>query len=327
MKNVEELSRRAVWRISVSLLLLLATVQGVGQRHKANPDDVMDAVMDMKRAVELVDKITPEAMRYCGWGIASLDASDLDTAISRFLLNHGSKIPDDIPASKMWHVSLIASGMVHQFAVGIAECDSKIRYSEKARSVATSASPIFERLLLAQSKFDQLADQQTLWQEESASQDQSESYNRLSPNTGQVEPNKVQSAAKELKNAAEAATRVTIESAQTKDCVQLSTKPPELTYLTKLVDYFEHTPHLPSYIPAGNMWRAKEEALAAQLDIVYTLESCSLHGEKKQALNKATEALQAYHRLRGAIDTFDSLALQQTEWEEQNAEKATIQEQ
>jgi hypothetical protein len=70
------------------------------------------------------------------------------------------------------------------------------------------------------------------------------------------------------------------------------------------------------------MWLARYEALSAQLVILTTTESCTYYAsEKKQARNEATDALHAYHELTAAIDAFDFLALQQTEWEERNLEK------
>lgn len=289
----------------------------------------MDAALDMKRAAELADKLAPDGTKYCKWGISYIDASDLDVAISRFLLNHGTRVPDYVPASKMWHVSFVVNDIVHQLAVGATQCDVDVRFSDNARSVSVSASSILSKLMLARGKFDQLAYQQTQWQEESNSQNQSEAYNRNLPDTGQVAPSKVLGAARDLEQAAEGAAKVTNEAAKAKGCRHTDLKAPEVNYLAKLLDYLEHTPHLPNYVPALSMWGARYEVLDAQLVIFTTMESCTYYAiEKKQARNMATEALQAYHQLTAAIATFDSLALRQTEWEEQNAEKQpAIQEQ
>jgi hypothetical protein len=67
------------------------------------------------------------------------------------------------------------------------------------------------------------------------------------------------------------------------------------------------------------------EASVAQLDIVLTMQECLPHaGEKKKADNVATEAFKAYHRLTTDIASFDVLALQQTEWKEQDSEKHVV---
>ena len=281
----------------------------------------MDAALDMRRAAQLVDKITPDGTRYCQWSMSSLDASDLDLAISRFLLNHASRVPDNIPASKMWHVSLILGDIIHQFSVAAAECLANIRYSDDARRVWASASPIIERLITARDEFDHLAYEQTLWEEASTSLGEADNYNRPLPDTGQVEPRKFQKAVRELKSASEAAHKVSADSSRTKGCVRSQTGWPEQPYLNKLIDYFDHTPSMPGYVPAGNMWGASPEGLAAQFDIFITVEACLPYsGEKRQARKRAGEALRAYHRLTEALAEFDSLALQQTEWEERNVE-------
>ena len=315
--------------VAVVIVLLMISVPCVAEVHKVSSDDIMDAALDMKRAAELADKLAPDGARYCRWGISSLDASDLEVAISRFLLNHGTRVPDYVPASNMWHVSSVVDNMVHQLAMGMTQCDLDLRFSGNARSVAVSSSSILNKMTTAREKFDLLAYQQTQWQEESNSRSQSEAYNHSFSDTGQVMSSKVLSAARGLEQAVEVAAKVTNVVAKTKGCRHTDVGPPEVVYLTKLLDYLEHAPHLPGYVPASNMWGVRYEALTAQLVILTTLESCTYYAsEKKQARNEATEALQAYHELTATIATFDSLALQQTEWEEQNAQRqAAIQEQ
>ena len=308
--------------VAAALLSLGASASFAAQASKVNSVDVMDAALDMKRAEELADKLAPDGARYCRWGISSLDASDLEVAISRFLLNHGTRVPDYVPASKMWHVSSVVDNMVHQLAVGMAQCDVDLRFSANARSVAVSASSILSKLTATREKFDLLAYQQTQWQEDGNSQNQREDYSRNLPDTGQVASSKVLSAARDLKQASEVAAKITNDVAKTKGCRHTDVGPPEVTYLTELVEHLEHAQHLPSYVPASNMWGVRYEVLTAQLVILTTMESCTYYAsEKKQARNKATEALQAYHGLTATIAAFDSLALQQTEWEEQRIDK------
>ena len=101
-------------------------------------------------------------------------------------------------------------------------------------------------------------------------------------------------------------------------------EPSDLTELAKLIDYMARVPHT-SYIPAANMWSVLTEANLAELEVTITLGQCEYYAaEKKQARNLATEALHAYHRLRAAIAKFDALSLQQTEYEEQMAQKQPV---
>jgi hypothetical protein len=319
-------------RAFASASLLLAIVAPVAQFHAVSGDDIIDAALEVKRVAVLVDKIAPDGTKYCRWGVSPLDTSDLDAAISRSLLAHGSRVPDTIAASKMWRVDSVVGEMVHQLAMGVAQCALNLRHNENAQSAYTSASGALLRLMQARGKFDALAHQQTRWQEESSSQDgRSDVHdNGHAFEGGQVDPSQFLVAARDVKEAADAAAKVSHESESTKGCVrELSRKMPDLAYLPKLVDYLDHSPSLPSYIPAGNMWAAHEDGLAAQLDVFLTMTRCMPYsGEKKQARKMATEALQAYHRLTAAIVTLDLLALQETEWEERNIEKqATVQEQ
>src|SRR5271170_4549876 len=108
-------------RFTVTLALFSlgfgATAQDVAHVREVSADEIMDAALDMRRAAEQADKLGADGAKYCNWSVASLDASDLDAAISRFLLNHGSRVPETIPASKVWRVSFVAGDMVHQLAM------------------------------------------------------------------------------------------------------------------------------------------------------------------------------------------------------------------
>jgi hypothetical protein len=329
VKDVSATLSIAALAVGVSIVSL----QCAAQVAKVSPDEVMDSALDMKRAAEQADRLAPLGEKYCGWTVASTDASDVSTAISRFLLSHASNVPEKIAAAKMWRVSFVVGDMIHQLAIRNNECVTNIRYSDNARSVYASASAILNKMRLARSKFDLLAGEQTLWEEKKISPqatntDESvgnerpdELYSGHSPDVTKAEPREILSAAREMKDAAENAARVTTEAINTKECSQTDPATrPSLTYLSKLVDDMEHTPRLPSYILAGDMWTVHNEGLGAQLGILMTMEECSLYaGEKKKALNVASEALQAYYRLTKAVAAFDVLALQQTEWEEQSA--------
>src|ERR1022692_4310827 len=91
----------------------------VAQATRINADDLMDSAFDMKKSAERADKLASDGSKYCGWGIASIDASDLSDAISRFLLSHGSSVPETVLASKMWRVSFVAKDLTNQLEMGL----------------------------------------------------------------------------------------------------------------------------------------------------------------------------------------------------------------
>ena len=278
--------------------------------------NVMDTVLDMKRASEGADKLESDGAKYCGWNKPSLDTSDLDLAISRFLLNHGSHVPEDFKASKMWRVSFVTADMIHQFAVGVAECELNLRYSNDARSVAIAGMSILTRFTLARSKFTYLAAQQTLWQEKKGIErgDIERSGERR---TSKVVSGEIVRATWEIKDATDSVDKVTTLANSAKECLH-DGSPSEATDLTNLNQLVDRVAS--GSLLAGNMWAVAREEEVVQLGVLLTLGNCSVNaGEKKKARNIATQSFQAYRRLTKAIAAFDALALQQTESEEQAA--------
>ena len=269
----------------------------------------MDAAFQLKNAAVAADKLAVGGSRFCNWSMPIIDSSDLENAISRFLLNNGTRVPENIPGSKMWHVSLVAADLVHQLSLDTTECYLKIRYSDDARSVGQAAFSRLTKLVAARSTFGELAYRQTKWQEQDAALSRPQV-------AAKVDPASVRTAAHEVKESAEAARQLMAELNRTPGCLHHDPplEPPELTNLTALIDYLEHTPHLPKYIPAANMWGVTGEAEAMQLGIVDTMRLCSPNADdKKKARILATNSLGAYHRLSKAIATFEVLALQQVE--------------
>jgi hypothetical protein len=130
----------------VAIAVSIASLQCAAQVSKVTSEDLMDAAFDMKKASEAADKLASDGSKYCRWGIASLDTSDLEVAISRFLLNHGSHVSENVSASKMWRVSFVAGDIINHLAMGASECDLKLRYSDDARSVALAASSALLKL-------------------------------------------------------------------------------------------------------------------------------------------------------------------------------------
>lgn len=142
------------------------------------------------------------------------------------------------------------------------------------------------------------------------------------PGAGKVATDEILTAAREMKDAAEAAGRITAASRKNSACIHADNQGKELDFtdLSKLIDYMAAVSRSNSTVPAANMWGVSSAGDAAQVDILLTLEGCSTYaGEKKEARSAATESLQAYHRLTAAIAAFAALALRQTEWEEASA--------
>ena len=316
---------------AAAIALAILSLPGAAQVGKVSPEDVMDGALDLKRASEKADKLVPDGTKYCKWSTASLDTSDLEVTISRSLLNHRSNVPEKIPASKMWRVSLVVANIINQFAMNVSECDLRLRSSDQARAVFLSASPALEGLITVRSKFDELAYQQTRWQEQSTrAPGNVEEPDTQRLGNGKVATSEILTAAREMKEAAEAAGRVTTISRKNSACIHADNegKAPDFTDLTKLIDYVAAVSGSNSTVPAANMWGVSSAGDAAQVDILLTLEGCSTYaGEKKEARSAATESLQAYSRLTTAIAAFDGLALRQTEWEEASAEEIVGQEQ
>jgi len=298
--------------VAISLISLGAAAQVT----KASSEDLMDAAFDMKKASLAADKLAADGFKYCRWSLAELDTSDLDVAVSRFLLNHGSQVPENLSASKMWRVSLLTRDLVNQLAMGSSMCNLRIRFSDEARRVGRAASSSLLKLMVARSKFNDLAYQQTKRQESIRGPEDKE---RSGEGSGKVATKEILVAALEMKAAGEIEGMLAAKSQTTSGCLHSDpTEPIDWSDLTKLIDYMNHISNSPSTIPPANMWGVALEAEVAELSIFRTLDLCTPYAaEKKKARNVATESSAAYHRLRVAITVFEALALRQTEWEEQ----------
>lgn len=299
----------------------LATVIAIGrecaaQATKVNTDEAMDGVFEIRKAAEAADKLAPEGARYCKWGRVSSDTSTLDAAISRFLLNHESRVPEEFRASKMWRVGFVAEDLANQLEMGLQLCNARLRSSDGARSLAAAAKPVLLKLLDATQKFEVIAYQQTVWQ--SRNNEKPENIQRAFGGT-RVDTGEITTALREVGEAWDVARKVIADADAAKECYHDSspTEPMELKELAKLLDYTTRAPRSANYTPAANVWLVAIEADTTELEISTTLESCTyFSGEKKKAERLASEALGAYHRLKAAITKVDLLALQQTEWEE-----------
>jgi hypothetical protein len=226
----------------------------------------------------------------------------------------------------MWRIDSVAGDLIHRLASGTSMCLLKLRYETDAGRTYFAASGVWATFVQARTKFDQLALQQTEWQEGTGTSARDES----GPTTqivSKVEIEQLLSAAREVKQAFEAVREVITKADTLPECLhtESSGKARDLSYVTKLIDFMEHSLHSTGNIPSTNLWGVNAEALPGQTDILATVWACSPNaGEKKQARNIATEAINAYQRLTKAIVTFDALALQQTEWEEQAHHKSAV---
>lgn len=311
----------------VVIAVSIVSLQCAAQARKVSSEDLMDTVFDMKKASAAADKLASDGSKYCNWGISLVDTSDLDVAISRSLLNHGSQVPENISASKMWPVGAVAYDIIHKFQMYALRCEERSRYSAEARSVAEAAQALLLKLMMATDKFNRLAYRQTIWQEQNNQQSRnSEQSDRQG--AGKVATEDILTAAREMRDTAEAASRLrTTAQTAAKGCAHGDSldKPPDLADLNKLIDYMTRVSHSTSTVPAANMWGVVPEALAAQLNIFYTAAECSWYAaEKKNARNLAKESLQVYDRLNSAIATFYALAWSQTAWEEQTAAQQQV---
>ena len=149
----------------LALTILMLGVQCLAQVTRVNADDLMDTVVDLKNAVATADKLASDGSKYCHWGVASLDATDLDSAVSRFLLNHGSQVPDYISASKMWHVSFVADDLINQLETRLQECNLGMRLNRGIYDVAVAGKAVLSKLQDAKFRFARQPFQQTEWQE------------------------------------------------------------------------------------------------------------------------------------------------------------------
>ena len=298
----------------------------VAQFHQpeVNPEDIVEAAFDVKKAAQRADELQTDGAKYCGWHKARVDASDLETAISRHLLNHGTVVPDHVLASKIWRVSFIAADLIDQLALGGAQCALLLRHSSEAHSLFGEYASVTKSLQdLTFFKFDQLASRQTVWREE-ANLESLRNGQQNDPETLKVQLRSVLVAAREMKESAEAANKATRESGMVSECLGGGELISEPASLNALIDSIERSP-TNYFLLASNMSNAYIDAESAGLLVDSTLQGCSIYAaEKKKAANMVTEAIGAHHRLRKAIVEFESLVVRQAEWEEQTVQKQIV---
>jgi hypothetical protein len=326
------MSRSVRVRFWVTFILAIPVIGGhcCAQVTKVNTEDLMDAALDMKKAAATADKLSPDGSKYCHWGIATLDASDLDLAVSRFLLSHGSQVvPDDISASKMWHVSLVADELINQLEMRLQECNLGMRLNRDIYNVAVAGKPMLSKLQDAKNRFVRQAFQQTEWQELSHAKlffprKPDVTDNGLSDPA--VAASEILGASLEVRGAWEGASKVVIEADATKECLRFgpSDKGIEPVELDKLIDRISRV-RSGSYIPAADMWLVSITTDTPKLAVRYVLEACGYNALwKKKAKKVADTAVDSDHRLKAAVAKLNALALKQTEWEEQAFQRQTM---
>jgi hypothetical protein len=323
-------SVRVRFGVTFILAIFAIGVDCCAQISKVNAEDLMDSVLDMKKAAAIADKLTPDGSKYCHWGVASFDASDLDSVVSRLLLSHGSVVPDEISASKMWRVSLVADDLIDQLEMRLQDCNLGMRLSPDIHSVAIAGKPVLSKLQDAKHRFARQAFQQTEWQEWSHAKlffpsKPDTANNRLgAPAVG---VNEILGASLEVRGAWEDASKVIIEATDTKECLTFgpSDKRIEAVELDKLIDRVSSVSPPGSYVPAADMWLVAITTETPRLAVQYALEACGYNALwKKKAKRVADAAVGSDHRLKAAVAKLNALALKQTEWEEQAFQKQTM---
>ncbi len=319
--------------VGISLLALTMLTLGLqcfAQVSKVNTDDLMDTVLDMKKAAATADKLVPDGSKYCHWGIATLDATDLDLAVSRFLLNRGSQVPDDISASQMWRVSFVADDLINQLETRLQECNLGMRLSRDIYNVAFAGRPMLSKLQDAKFKFARQAFQQTEWQEWKYIKPlfPSRSYGAGDGlGTPGAEANEILGASIEIREAWEGASKAVVEANKTKECLRFgpSDKRMEPVELDKLIDQVTRASRSGNYILAADMWLVAITAGTPEIAVQNALDACGYYALwKKKAKKVADAAFDSDHRLKEAVAKFEALALKQTEWEEQVFQKQPI---
>jgi hypothetical protein len=312
-------ARVRFWATFIPTILAIGG-QCLAQVTKVNTEDLMDTVLDMKKAVATADKLAPDGSKYCHWGIAPLDATDLDSAVSRFLLNHESQVvPDDISASKMWHVSFVADDLINQFETRLQGCNLGMRLNRGIYDVAVEGKPVLSKLQNAKHRFARQAFQQTEWQEWKY-------IKPLYPNRSYgaydglgapgVETKEILSVSLEVRDAWESANKVVIEADTTKECLRFgpSDKRIEPVELDALIDRVSSVSSFGSYIPAADMWLVAITAETPKLAVQNALAACGYYALWKKKAKKVTDAASdSDQRLKAAVAKFDALALKQTE--------------
>jgi len=285
------------------------------QETEVSPEDAMDVAFEMKKAAERADELQADGAKYCGWGKARVDASDLDVAISH-LLDRGRLVPEHMSGSKMWRASFVATDLIRQLDIGGTGCALRERYSGGAHGLFGEYVSVSERLRSLTFKFDQLAARQTLWQEEANLGNLRESQQGDS-GTLKVQLRSVLAAAREMMEAAKAAEKLTEESERVSGCVLGDRPTSDLKALIALIGDLSRGPN-DYLLLASNMRAANLDGEIAEMGIITALQTCAPYAaEKKKARIMAEQALGAYHRLVKSIVEFEPLIVRQAEWEEQ----------
>lgn len=191
-----------------------------------------------------------------------------------------------------------------------------LRHSTEAHSLFGEYVSVAARLRdLTFSKFDQLAGRQTLWQEES-NVGSIRKGQQSDPETLKVQLRSILVAAREMKEAEEAANKTMQEAGRVSKCLSGEDPISVPAALTTLIDDIEHSPT--NYVLlASNIVAAYTEAESMELVDGSSLLGCAVSAaENKKAGTMVSEAFGAEHSLRKAIVEFEPLIVNQAEWEE-----------
>jgi hypothetical protein len=154
--------------------LALAPDVGKGPIERVSSETILRASLEMESEAQIADnaEVDVASGRCDRWKGAHLTAANLHKDISEYLFVPGGHSPIYIPASNMWFVTrYVLTGEFHA-ATGAAICALDAERKKKAVKLGTKAYDAYKALKSARERFEELALQQTRWEEQQAIREQ-----------------------------------------------------------------------------------------------------------------------------------------------------------
>lgn len=145
---------------------------GNGPLERVSSEAILKASLEMEAAAQAADSADLDvASGRCERSKGTL-AADLQKDISDYLSVRGPHPPAYIPASNMWFVTRhVLAGEFHA-ATGAAICTLYAERKRKAVDLATKSYEAYKKLKDARERFEELALQQTRWEEQQVIREQ-----------------------------------------------------------------------------------------------------------------------------------------------------------
>jgi hypothetical protein len=108
-------------------------------------EDVVRAAFEVMKAAQVADGIDAEAVERCdATHRAKVASSDVEEAISRYLLRPGQYVPAAVPASNVWLVRKPSSAALHALILNWLLCEGRVdlRARDTARRAARAATAL-----------------------------------------------------------------------------------------------------------------------------------------------------------------------------------------